>query len=169
MEPPTAYVLASLDPPSIWNFYPTVEAAAAKAEIVNEYSHRLDERLSVPHRHYEPMTYDAFKAAERQCYLSQPLEEITEQQFDAMLNVPPPKAVRNSNGLFSFLMIEHWSGPYTSQYARCNGRYFTRLVDDTDESTWITREEINAFLAGQPQTAWQRSVAAEKRNREPLR
>ena len=31
------YVLASLNPPSVWAFYPTAEAAAAKADIINEY------------------------------------------------------------------------------------------------------------------------------------
>ena len=102
------------------------------------------------------MTYEAYKAAERQFYLSRPLEKITEDRFNEAYEVLPPKAVRNADGVFSFLMIEHWSGPYICQYASYKGRYFTRLVDASDRSTWITRDEINGFLAGQPQTAWQR-------------
>jgi len=47
------YVLASLNPPSVWNFYPSAEAAAAKADVVNEYSQRLDTRLGAPERQYE--------------------------------------------------------------------------------------------------------------------
>jgi hypothetical protein len=67
-------------------------------------------------------------------------------------------------------MIKHWSGPYTSQYASCNGRYFARLVDASDQSTWITREELQNFLTGQPQTAWQRRVEESKqRNLEASR
>jgi hypothetical protein len=66
-------------------------------------------------------------------------------------------------------MSEHWSGPYTSQYVSCEGRYFTRLVDATDQSTWITRDEIQRFMAGQPQTAWQRKIAREQQPCEPSR
>jgi hypothetical protein len=61
---------------------------------------------------YEPMTYEAYKAAERQFYLSRSLEEITEERFNEAYEVLPPKAVRNADGVFSFLMIEHWHGPY---------------------------------------------------------
>jgi hypothetical protein len=109
------------------------------------------------------MTYQAYKGAERQFYLSRPLEEISEKRFNEMFEVLPPKAVRNADGVFSFLMSERWSGPYTSQYAAFNGKHFTRQVDASDPSTWITWDEINGFLAGQPKTAWQRRVS-ESRN-----
>jgi hypothetical protein len=56
------------------------------------------------------------------------------------------------------------TGPYTSQYAAYQGKHFTRLVDASDRSTWITRGEINSFLAGQSQTAWQRKVEESKQS-----
>ena len=46
--------------------------------------------------------------------------------------------------MFSFLMMEHRSGPYTAQYASFQEKYYTRLVDATDETTWITVDEIQA-------------------------
>jgi hypothetical protein len=42
-------------------------------------------------------------------------------------------------------------------------------VDALDQSTWITRDEIEAHLKGQPQTAWQRRVEESKRNIGPSR
>jgi hypothetical protein len=164
-EQSTDYVLASLTPyPSVWSFYPTAEAAAAKADDANTYAKRIADTQGAPLKHYEPMTYEAYKAAERQFYLSQPLKEITEQRFNEAYEVLPPKAVRNADGVFSFLMSEHWSGPYTSQYAAYQGRHFTRLVDASDRSTWITRDEIQNLLAGKPQTAWQRRVEESKQS-----
>ena len=142
MSPSLEYVLASLNPPSVWQYYPTLEAAAAKADVVNEYSKRLDARLGTPARHYAPMTFEAYRQAERQFYLSDPLREISEEKFQDMFEVLPPQAVTNADGISSFLMMEHFSGPFTSQYARYRGKHYTRLVDATDTSTWITAEEI---------------------------
>jgi hypothetical protein len=96
------------------------------------------------------MTYDAYKQAERQFYLSDPLQEITLEKFTEMFEVLPPEHVRTQNGIFSFLMIEHFSGPFTSQYASYGGKHYTRLVDATDTSTWITPEEIERFHAAKP-------------------
>jgi hypothetical protein len=145
------YVLASINPPSVWNFFPTAEAAAAKADIVNEYSKRLDERLGAPERHYEVMTYEAYKAAERTWCLSGPLEEITEEQYREAFEKLPPEQFGFAGGLESFLMSEHFSGPYTPQYVTYQGRYFTRMVDATDRSTWITVRDIRALT--QPEAA----------------
>jgi hypothetical protein len=72
-------------------------------------------------------------------------------------------------GVMSFVMGEYWSKPYTNQYVSCDGRFFVRPVDALDQSTWITRDEITAFLAGQPQTPWQRRIEESKRNVEPSR
>jgi hypothetical protein len=66
------------------------------------------------------------------------------EKFTEMLEVLPPKNWRNDGDFESFLMSEHWSGPYTHQYAR-RGRgddatYWQRMVDSTDRSTWMKRE-----------------------------
>jgi hypothetical protein len=145
------YVLASLHPPSVWNFFPTAEAAAAKADEANAYSKRLAEQQGAPPRHYEAMTYEAYKAAERREYLSHPLQEITEETYREAFEQLPPEQFGFAGGLESFLMSEHFSGPYTEQYVAYQGRYFTRMVDATDRSTWITVQDIHALT--QPEAA----------------
>jgi hypothetical protein len=67
------FVLASLDPPSVWQFYPSLEAAAAKQKEANAYNVKLEEH-GAPKRSYVPMHYDNYKAKERECYLSRPEE-----------------------------------------------------------------------------------------------
>jgi hypothetical protein len=137
------FVLASLDPPSIWDFFQTLEDAQAKQEEANTYNVKL-EAHGAPKRLYEPMAYEKYKAKERDLYLSRPAEPISHERFDEMLEVLPPKNWENKGDFESFLMIEHWSGPYTQQYARRgkgdDANYWTKLVDSTDRSTWMKRE-----------------------------
>jgi hypothetical protein len=165
MSPLPEYVLATLTPyPSLWCFAASEQDAANQAEDANRYWKHISETQGTPERNYQPMTYADYVEAECQFYLSRPLEEITAEKYDEMLNVLPPKKWHTTGGLQRFLMSEHWSGPYTSQYATIDGRFFTRVVDAGDESTWITRDEINSFLAGQPQTAWQRRVSESQQS-----
>src|SRR5262245_6446303 len=142
---PLTYVLASLNPPNLWSFYESLEAAAFDAEEANAYSKHL-EKHGLPASHYEPMTYEAYEAAERQDYLTQPLEEISAERYEAMLSVLPPEHWEHGR-LERFLLSEHWRGPYTSQYAAYRGRYFTRIVDATDTTTWITVSEIEQLMS----------------------
>jgi hypothetical protein len=86
-----------------------------------------------------------------------------------MLETVSPRYFETHGEIESFVMGEYWSKPYTNQYASCDGRYFVRTIDASDQTTWITRDEITAFLAGQPQTAWQRKVAESRQNIEPSR
>lgn len=143
MSDPGNFVLASLDPPSVWSFFPSIEAAQAKQQEANEYNVRL-EKHGAPKRHYEPMRYEDYKAKEREFYLSRPAERVSAKTFTEMLEVLPPKNWRNEGDFESFLMIEHWSGPYTQQYARRgsgeDAQYWTKLVDSTDRGTWMKRE-----------------------------
>ena len=83
------YVLASLDPPSVWDFFPSIEAAAAKQEEANAYNVKL-EAHGAPKRNYAPMHYDEYKAKEREFYLCRPEEQIPEKTFVKMLGVLPP-------------------------------------------------------------------------------
>ena len=145
------YVLASINPPSVWAFFPTAEAAAAKADDANAYNQRIVEQQGAPAMHYEAMTYEAYKAAERREYLSRPLREITEDKYHEALDALPPEKYQHSGGMERFLMSEHWSGPYTEQYVAYQGRHFTRMVDATDRSTWITVQDIHALT--QPEAA----------------
>lgn len=128
-------VLASLDPPSVWNFYHTVEEAIADKERANRDS---SQRFT-----YAPMTYDEYKAGQRAFYLAGPPVEVTEEKFMEMLEALPPMRWHQSHDFESFLMSEYWSVPYTHQYVRRGhgdqATYWTRLVDASDRSTWMTR------------------------------
>lgn len=85
------------------------------------------------------MTYNEFRALEREKLLGQPLKEIDEDQFYEMLNVLPPIGWTQHKGVEIFCMSEFYTGPYTNQYAhdKTTGKYYTKLVDYTDRSTWI--------------------------------
>jgi len=134
-------VLASIDPPSVWDFYGAVEYAEAKKDEANAYNIKL-EAHGAPKRNYQIMTYAEYKAAERAFYLCDPAEEITEEKFIERLEVLPPQQWIHAGGFESFLMSEHWSGPYTSQYARHGQRYYTKMVDATDKGTWMTAATV---------------------------
>jgi hypothetical protein len=132
-------VLASIKPPSVWDFYVSREQAEAKREEANAYNVRL-EAHGAPHRVYSVMTYSEYKATERAFYLADPPEEITREKFFEMLEVLPPKRWVNTGSFESFLMSEHWSGNYTHQYARRGNRYYSKMVDASDKSTWMQPE-----------------------------
>jgi len=132
--------LASVNPPSVWNYYPTMEAAAAHATDANEYNVKL-EAHGAPKRHYVPMLETEYRKAEREFYL-QPEVEIPREKYWEMLEVLPPMAWRQSFRFESFNMSEHETGPYTRQYARRGdegdgARYFMKMVDVTDKTTWM--------------------------------
>ena len=129
----TDYVLAELDTLTVWNFYSSLDAAASDQVRVNE-----KEGGDGKQRHYKPMSYSDYAAHERKTYLSRPLTETTKSQYWYALEVLPPKNFEQCAGFESFLMIEHWSGPYTDQYVEYRGRYFSKLVDSLDRSTWMT-------------------------------
>ena len=135
-------VLACLNPPSIWQFYPCLDIAASVQTDVNARN------TLWPERTYTPMLYTDYTAAERAYYLDQPLQEITEAQWTYQHEVLPPLQPHTEQGMYRFLCSEFMNGPYTSQYAAYQGRYYTRLVDATDPTTWITRAEIAACIEG---------------------
>ena len=136
------YVLACVNPPSIWNLFPSLETAAAAAEEANTYNVKL-EAHGAPKRDYEPMTYADYKARERAFYLSDPEHPITPEKFTEMLEVLPPEKWENHGDFETFLMSERWSGPYTHQYARRgrgeDAKYWQKMVDASDRSTWMQR------------------------------
>jgi hypothetical protein len=82
-------------------------------------------------------TMKEYEDRQRKYYLDMPLQEITEEVWDDMLNVLPPLQWVTINGVNEFLMSEFMSGPYTSQYARKEGKYYTKIVDAYDKTTWI--------------------------------
>ena len=88
-------------------------------------------------KEYKIMTWDEFEAFQKDYYIGQPIAETTEENFEDMLNVLPPKKWCTINGVEMFCMSEMLTGVYTSQYAKCNEKYYTKIVDVTDKTTWI--------------------------------
>lgn len=88
---------------------------------------------------FRAMTYEQFRVLEREKLLGKPLQEISEDQFYEMLNVLPPIGWTSHKGVEVFCMSEFYTGFYTNQYAhdKATGKYYTKLVDYADRSTWI--------------------------------
>lgn len=142
---PNDFTLARLAPrPLCWNLYDTAEAALADLERANASAAQHGEP------EYRPMTYSEFAAAKRRHYLApeeNPLTEITEGRYFEMLEVLPPMHWEHADGVERFLMSEMLDGSITEQFARQNGRFWTRRADARDRETWITGAEIARHLA----------------------
>ena len=99
-----------------------------------DFQHYLDDANNAI---FEIMSLKEFNLKQRSFYLDTPLKEISEIEWDNMLNVLPPMQWVTINGTNEFLMSEMLSGLFTNQYARNNGKYYTKVVDVYDKSTWI--------------------------------
>lgn len=166
------FVLASKQPPSVFNFYPSLEHAAADADRANgkrcECGHVFTDadaitpgeswrgshcslcgKSTYPGRTYVPMTWDDFVQAQRDCYLSDPPKQITLEEWNYALEVLPPEQFERQGNLISFLMMEHYSGPYTNQYAAMGHgdtwTHWQKMVDSRDRRTWMTYETLAAL------------------------
>ena len=136
------YVLASLDPPSICKFYPSIEAAAAHRQDADEFN-MSQQRFRIPPRHFALMTFADYLGKERAFFLGQLEEAISQERFEALLEVMPPMAWEQHEQWESFLLMEYLHEPhYTTQVVRLgigeDARFFTKTVDATDPSTWFT-------------------------------
>ena len=86
---------------------------------------------------FEIMTWDEFLKRQRDHLLSDEPTEITEEDYNDALNVLPPLKWCTKKGVEMFCMCEMYTGSYTTQYARYCGRYYCKMVDCKDESTWL--------------------------------
>lgn len=86
---------------------------------------------------YKTMSWNEFQTMQKSFYLDRPVKETTKEQFDDMLGCLPPLKWCNVNGVEMFCLCEMLTGNYTDQYAKVNGKYYTKLVDVTDKNTWI--------------------------------
>lgn len=137
------FVLAALHPtPRAWNLYPTLEAAEQAAPEVNKQEHPDTDDHA-----YKPMSVTVFLEKQRQHYLADPLVEITEERWWEMLECLPPLHWERADGVERFLICEGHDATFHHQFAQCDKRYYQRLVCRFDKSTWITRAEIERFLA----------------------
>ena len=89
--------------------------------------------------HYVIMTLAEFRKLEREKYLSKPLRESNKSEYWEMLEVLPPEKWVTIDNVNMFCMSEHYTGLYTMQYAhdRNTDKYYSKMVDVTDQSTWI--------------------------------
>lgn len=86
---------------------------------------------------YQIMTFDDYLAQKKEYYLSDPVQEISEDEYYENLNVLPPLFWCIIDGVDMFCMSEFYTDSFTAQYAKYNGKYYCKMVDAYDKTTWI--------------------------------
>lgn len=86
---------------------------------------------------YQIMTFDDYLTAKKEYYLSDTVQEISEDEYYENLNVLPPLNWGAINGIEMFCMSEFYTDSFTTQYAKHNGKYYCKMVDAFDKTTWI--------------------------------
>ena len=119
-----------------------IERIASLADIAAAHpddEYWQDQLRTAQESEYSVIPYADFANLERESILSMPLQEITEEQYDDMLDILPPLAWVTLDGVTEFCMSEFYTSHYTHQYAkdRRTGKYYSKLVDYRDRSTWI--------------------------------
>lgn len=87
---------------------------------------------------YEMMTFDEFLKRQKVSMIGE-VAEVTEQDFYEAFNVLPPLKWCRKHNMEMFCICEMYTGTYTNQYAYSlvTGKYYSAMVDVTDEKTWI--------------------------------
>ena len=98
------------------------------------WSNRIEKEKN---RIYKIVTFKEFEKLEREYYINKPLHEISDEEYNDALNVLPPLKWCTIRGVEEFLMSEFYTGVYTTQYAKCNNKYYCKMVDAYDQTTWI--------------------------------
>ncbi len=120
-------------PLSCWDVLPTREMA----------EQRLAETSLTREDQFEILSWDDFVERRRNIVLT-PIEEISERSWwNALECLPPLDRHSKPNGLELFIMSEFYTSSFSRQYARLGDRYFRKMVDTEDPSTYISLEEIN--------------------------
>ena len=97
---------------------------------ITEYQNKVNAGCQV-------MTYDEYKKLERKKLLSDDLKEVTAEAYEDAFEVLPPLKFCKIQGVEMFCISEMYTGSYTTQYAKFNGKYYSKMVDVCDKSTWI--------------------------------
>lgn len=99
-------------------------------------------------RDFEVVLFDDFCERRKKIFLGEPIQEITFDEWEEALEcLPPMRWHTDKHGVNKFLLVEFYSGSFTSQYAKLGDRYFTKMVDASDESTWISKEMIDEAVS----------------------
>ena len=161
------HIIACTETLTVWSFYPSQEAAEAvlpevKARYLKDAEQALDFHKEYGHRDpgywlkqadtcklkadkMKVMLWTDYELEKANQYLSRPITEVSQADYDEALEVLPPVRFGINRGVRSFFMCEFWSGNYTDQYAKSAGRYYTKLVDFSKPDTWITFDMISSF------------------------
>lgn len=99
---------------------------------VTETQAKLDAGFSV-------LPFEVYLNKKNKSYTDRPIIEITAEEYNEQMDILPPIYWCTIDGITMFCMSEMCDGSITSQYARDNatGKYYTKLVDIYDKSTWI--------------------------------
>lgn len=128
----------------------------ANEYYINSYKQTLDNSINYPSEYWDKrlsevkakaeagckiMLWSEWQNEKREKILSKPLKEITEKEYNDMLNVLPPLHYISRNGITMFCMSEMYTETYTNQYAydSKNNKYYVKYVDVKDRSTWIDK------------------------------
>lgn len=113
-------------------------------EIISDFkaegkdaSYYEDRLAATKKKNYVVMTWDEFQAGQKKHLLDDELKEVAEEDYENALNVLPPYKWCTIDGVEMFCMSEMYTGTYTTQYARINGKYYCKMVDSADKTTWI--------------------------------
>lgn len=128
----------------------SAETVATYESHIKNYPDRADYWRSCKAQYenakYEVMTFDEFLKRQKVAMTSGEVTETTEEQFNEMLNILPPLKWCTIAGVEMFCMREMYTGTFTNQYARIGDKYYTAMVDVTDEKTWI-HERLKKSIA----------------------
>ena len=134
------YVLAATgedgQPPSVWNFYPSLEHAQKAKEAYGKKE--LNNSDYFNERNYIPMSYEDFEKIQKEFYVKGP-NEITEEDFQDSLECLPPRRWINHELFHTFMMSEFTTGTITSQFLhdKLTNKYWHATVDAADKKTFI--------------------------------
>lgn len=88
---------------------------------------------------YEMMTFEEYLSRQKKTMVSGEVKEVTKEDFYEALNCLPPLKWCTKSNIEMFCMREMYTGTYTTQYGYnlVNNKYYSTMVDITDETTWI--------------------------------
>lgn len=115
----------------VQNIYDTRQQATVSCEKLNQKENK-----------YEIIDFPEYSKRERVKWVTGIITKITEKQFWEMLEILPPIEWYDNGLLETFCMSEMMAGNYTEQYANYNGKYYCKMVDVTDKTTWITITDL---------------------------
>lgn len=106
------------------------------ADFWNSGIRHAEETLS---QGFEAVTHDEYYNREKKRIVTGEIHEITAEEYDNALNVLPPLDWVNNEKCSYFFMSERWTLSFTNQYYydKETGKYYEKMVDLNDKSTWI--------------------------------